>query len=360
MTRQEKNLAFWRSLVGLGSSFPSLPELAEADLPTMVVFDPDRLDEIRASLGSHQLTQILIEPGWGCTTLFRFLLKDARDRAMERLVLPIRIDLANTFGKDGISSEALEEEIKRQIIGLLIDNPWEQSLNRDYYYDCINFTYATDIFTYKAQARGSLFGDRPPPFRKIQAQFPWLKKPLDKLLNELLTHFRIQTGLYFHFPTDTASQTIRDLVRSIKTRSESGQVEFAALREVYVCSPEQKNEIGRDFQRPFNEIRYPKYSPAQVYAMLVKRFTPNVPGFQGRNQVSLGTVFAEAFVSESCPQATSLHDLMERVRQSLLRRLDCDPSEVPFTLEPLPGGAPPEDEPPPAPVRKKFERKRQG
>lgn len=362
MTRAEKNLTFWRSLVGLNASFPSLEEIDDQDLHALMVLDPEKLDEIRASLGSQQLTQILIEPGWGCATLYRYLLKDARDRAMERLVLPVRIDLARVFETGGITFAGLEEEIKRQMIGLLIDYPWEQSLNRDYYFEFINFDESCEIFQYKARSRQFLF-DRPPTFRKFLSHFPWIKKPLHEAMNDLLTHFRIQTGLYFHIPQSASSQDIRDLVRSVKSINETGSVQFAALREVYVCGPEQSNEITRDFQRPFNVVRYPKYTAAQVYAMLVNRFAPQVPGFEGRSRTSLNTVFSEDFVTHAWPRARSLGDLIERVRAAMLARLDCDPSAVPFRLDPLPAtetpaedeGQPAETEP--AKPRVRFQRK---
>jgi len=363
MNRAERNLVFWRSLVGLEKPFPALDTLPEKDLSALIVIDPDLLDTIRTSVGSYQLTQIEVEPGWGCTTLFQHLVKDARDRAMERLVLPIRIDLETLAEREAITSDGLEDEIKRQIIGLLIDNPWEMSLNRDYYFDCINFDSSIDLAGHKARMRAFLF-DRPPTQRKLLAQFPWLKETLSVVLNQLLANFRIQTGLYFHFPRDVPAQNIRDLVRSLKTIHESGQVDFAALREVYFCSAPQRMEIGRDFQRPFNVVKYPRYTPAQIYAMLVRRYTPNIPGFRGRNPVGLGAVFAESFLHAAWAEAGSLRDIIDRVQAAMLRRLDCPESRVPFMLEPLETTVPPtavaegEGDTAQPPARKKFERKK--
>ncbi|MDG4550614.1 MAG: hypothetical protein P9F19_15280 [Candidatus Contendobacter sp.] len=355
--RAEKNLVFWRSLVGLDPEFPTLPPIPDRELSSLMVLDPGQIEELRASLGSHQLTQVVVEPGWGCTSLFRYMLGEARDRAMERLLLPISIDLERLFGKDPITLDGFEEEIKRQMIGLLVDNPWEQSLNRDYYFECIHFEYATDLPSYKSRMRAFLF-DRPPAFRKLPIQFPWLKGSLPDLLNYLLRNFRIQTALYFHFPRDVLPQPLRDLVRSIKASHERGGVEFAALREVYFCTPLQKVEIERDFQRPFNALRYPRYTAAQIYAMLLKRYTPNVPGFRGRNQVGLDAVFAERFVQDAWRGAAALGEVAERVKTAMLQRLDCAEADVPFLLEPTPASSPPATAAPAVtPPRKKFERK---
>ncbi|MDG4596507.1 MAG: hypothetical protein P9F75_12605 [Candidatus Contendobacter sp.] len=355
-SRAEKNLVFWRSLVGLDPEFPTLSPIPERELPSLMVLDPGQIDGLRSSLGSHQLTQVVVEPGWGCTSLFRYMLGEVRDRAMERLLLPVSIDLEHLFRKDSVTLDGLEEEIKRQMIGLLLDNPWEQSLNRDYYFECIHFEYATDLSSYKSHMRQFLF-DRPPAFRRLLAQFPWLKEALPDLLNYLLHNFRIQTALYFHFPRDIQPQPLRDLVRSIKASHERGGVEYAALREVYFCTPLQKVEIERDFQRPFNVLRYPRYTAAQIYAMLLKRYTPNVPGFRGRNQVGLDAVFSERFVQDAWRGAATLGGVVEQVQTAVLQRLDCAEADVPFLLEPVPTASPAVAATPATTPRKKFERK---
>lgn len=199
MSAAEKNIAFWRRLVGLDASFPELKRISDEDLLKLMVLDDTPLEIIRSSVGGNQLTQIVIEPGWGCTTLFRYLVKEARDNAMGRLLLPVAIDLETLFQKDTITAEGLQGVIKRQIIGLLIDTPWELSLNRDYYFECINYDSSSELATYKARMRLFLF-DRPPSTQKLFSQFPWLRRNLSDMLNYLLANFRIQTVLYFHFP----------------------------------------------------------------------------------------------------------------------------------------------------------------
>lgn len=365
MTVNEKNLVFWRSLVGLEPSFPSLPPLRDEELLPLAVLDASQLEAIRSSLGTHQLTQIVVEPGWGCTTLFRYLVKEARDNVMGRLLLPIALDLGSLFGqgqREPLGRERLELEIKRQIIGLLVDSPWEQSLNHDYYFECINYDSSIDLPNYRARMR-LLMSDRPPPPRKLFTQFPWLRNQLSDCLNYLLANLRIQTVLYFHFPRGVESQQVRDLISAVKaTIYESGAVDFAAWREVYFCSPRQRPEIGRDFQRHFNVVHYPRYTAAQIYMMLVKRYTPNVPGFRGRNPVSLNSVFAEDFVKDARRGAASLANVIEKVYEDMLRRLDCPETDVPFELKPLEGEASPgeatPDQPTPIPVRRPFLRKR--
>lgn len=335
MERAERNLIFWRSLVGLDSSFPSLVPLRDEELPTHVVLDPNQVAFIHASLAGNQLTQIVVEPGWGRTTLFRYLVKEAQDNAMGRLLLPISIDLEKAFQRSSLTVEALEAEIKLQIIGLLIDAPWEQSLNHNYYFDCINFDSSTDLPTYKARMQLFLT-DRPPSPRRLVGQFPWLRGNLGEQLGYLLANLRIQTSLYIHFPRELDSQRIRDLVAAVKVTTEAASVGYAAWREVYFCSNDQRLELGRDFQRPFNVVEYPPYTAAQIYAMLLRRYTPNVPGFRGRTQLQLGSVFDEAFVQRAWRGASSLREVIEVARAEMLRRLDCREQDVPFMLSPLP------------------------
>ena len=334
MNRAEKNLDFWRRLVGLEASFPALERVNEKDLKDQTSLNPDVEAEIRASIASHELTQIIVEPGWGATTLFRYILRDARDRAVERLILPISIDLEAKGSADRLTFDRLEHEIKYQIIGLLIDRPWEADLNRDLYFEFIEYDYETDIAAFRAGMRHFLFDERPDA-ESLEKQFPFLRLPLHNVMNELLDNCRIQTALYFHIPSEAKPQAIRDLVRSQKTLVESGQVAPAAMREVYVCSAQQRNELERDFERKFNVVHCPRYSAAEVFAMLVNRYSPRVPGMQGGNRQGLAVVFAETFVAEAWDGAKSLGDLLDRVRKAMLQRLDCEQNKVPFHLEPL-------------------------
>jgi hypothetical protein len=360
VNRADRNLIFWKSLVGLEATFPALAPLRDQELLPLVVTDPTQLSAIQTSLASHQLTQIVVEPGWGRTTLFRYLLKDARDNAMGRLLLPLAIDLETLFQREALTSDALQAELKQQIVGLLIDIPWEQSLPHDYYFECINYDAATDVASYKARMRLFLT-DRPPTTRQLLGQFPWLRATLSSLLNYLLANLRIQTALYIHFPDPLDSQRLRDLVGAIKVGNEAGPLDYAAWREVYFCGQLQQAELGRDYVRPFNVLEYPRYTAAQIYAMLVKRYTPNLPGYRARSQVTLGSVFDEAFVHQAWRGVGSLGEVVERVRAAMLRRLDCPEVAVPFQLAPLEEATVADQEtgmPTARPPRRRFERQR--
>lgn len=334
-SRAEENLAFWHGLVGLDSTFPALEPLADDDLQSHVVTDEAQMDAIRASLASQQLNQILVEAGWGATTLFRYLIHDARDHAMDRLTLPVALDFEVLFVDRDITPDALTYEIRRQLIGLLLDSPWEQTLHPDFYFECINYEESMTLSEYKVRANKFLFYDRAPSPRELVRHFPWLRGPLSNQATFLLNKLRIQTALYIHLPRDISSQRLRDLVASIKwITQQSTDIEYAAWREVYICSATLKGELNRDFKRPWQFIDYQKYTPAQIYTMLIRRYQPLLSGLARQRRLSLTEVFSAEFVDNAWREAESLVDLSTHMRAAVLRRLDCPSSEVPFRLEP--------------------------
>lgn len=324
---------FWKTLVGLPHKFPELYPLSHAEITDLMVIDPDQLNRINQGLVTNQFTQVFVRPGWGLTTLFQYMVRTSLTSALERLIVPVQIDLGKSSFSDDISSTKLEEEIKMQIISILIELPWEGRLNRDYYFHSINYTDSVDLDAYRAQMRKFLFDKKPAP-RSVYAQFPWLKSSLEDLLNYLLTNFRIQTAILYHFPRDVAEQRVLDLVRSLKAIYENNKFEFAAIREVYFCTPIQGRDLDREFKRPFHSIDYPIYNPAQVYTMLVKRYFPYVPGSQGRNMVALSSIFSEEFIRRSWSEQNTLTGIMMDVQRQMEMRLTCLENEVPFRLEP--------------------------
>lgn len=335
-TRAEDNLAFWLGLVGLDPAFPALAPLSDEKLRSSVVTDAAQMEILRSNLASQQLNQIIVKAGWGATTLFRFLVDEARDRVMERLTLPVEIDLETMFvdARD-IRPEMLSTEIRRQILGLLVGNPWESVLNRDFYFECIGYDSSTSLARHKADASNLLFYGKPPSARQLVQRFPWLRRDLGGQVNYLLSHFRFQTALYVHLPPDTPAQRMNDLAASIKwILRDAPDMDYAAWREIYVSAHAPAEALVRDFARSFERMEYKKYTPAQVYLMLISRYQPALSGLTGSRQVNLDSVFAPEFVEDAWPEATSLSDLAERVHSAILRRLDCPAAEVPFRLDP--------------------------
>lgn len=355
----EQNLAFWRGLVGLSPTFPMLDPMSDEDLLKMVVVDEAALTTINSAVASHQLTQIIVERGWGASTLFRYLSLDARDHATGRLTLPVALDF-DTFLKDQpVTPDALVLEIRRQIMVGLVRNSWETSQNADFYWDAINFDGNGDLRVHKGDAYRFLELDRRPKSTELVRRFPVLKGSLAEPTKFLLTKMRLQVALYVHLPRSLDSQRIQDLVSAIKwIAQEASDMEYAAWREIYVCDPTIIAELNRDFKRAWHAVEYPKYSPAQIYGMLTLRYQPKLSAPGTTRRLSLTEVFGDRFVDESWPKSKSLSDLFSRVRKAVLARLDCPQSEVPFKLEPRADEVK-QSAPPPVSLAERLARRRE-
>lgn len=333
----EKNhVKFWKTLVGLPSKFPELYPLSDAETNDLMVIDLDLLNKINHGLFTDAFVQVIVRPGWGLTTLFQYMVQVALNSALERLIIPVRIDLCKDPFCDNITTHAFEEAIKRQIISILIELPWEGRLNKDYYYHCINYADDKDLDAFRAQMKKFIFEKVPTP-KALYAQFPWLKSNLQDLLNYLLTNFRIRTAILYHFPREVKEQQVLDLVRSVKAIYEGNRFEFQAICEVYFCTPMQGHDLDREFKRPFFSVEYPVYNPAQIYKMLVKRYSPYVPGSTGINMVALSSIFSDEFIRRSWSEHYTLVEIMEEVQRKMQKRLTCLENEVPFRLVPSDG-----------------------
>ncbi len=349
MERSRENLRFWRTLVGLPPEFPNLRRLDRDNILEQMVINPEVEGDIWNALSSRRLTAILVKDGCGLSTLCQYLLRLSEDKAVDSLVIPVLIDLGEPQWQKEITADSLETEIKYQIIWNLVHNPWEQKLDTAHYFYCINYEEDLDFHAFRAECLNFLSPQRPSA-TKFLKKFPFFKQGLGDILNYLLQNLRIQTAIFYHFPqlveggqgttgapfVDTLyEQRAMDVVSSVKILMERNPFLPASIREIYFCTPRTRRDLTREFRRDFFDIKYPPYTSAQIFAMLVKRYKPSLPGRKGvREYKDLGSVFSEKFVRQAWDDNRPIREIIVRVQELMLERLDCDKKEIPYRLEP--------------------------
>lgn len=332
----KENLKFWKTLVGLPENFPKLFQLDRNEILDMVVINPDVEKSIMNSLSSKPITQVVVQEGGGTTTLYNYIFQRCSEKTIDSLVIPIAFDFASLYWQEeAFTAGKIEEEIKLQVIGNLVENPWENKLEEAHYFYCINYQEDCDFYSYRAKMRRFLY-DKRPSYREVCRNFPFAKEKLDEFINYLLKNLRMQTVIFFHFPRQMDEQHMMDFVSAIKILYERNSFLSAAVREIYFCTPKTQKDLDREYKRDYAPIKYPMYTPAQIFKMLVKRYRPTLPGSKGRvDSIDLASVFSEEFVSMIWNGKLSLVDVISKVEDNMLEKLNCEQAKIPYRLEPV-------------------------
>jgi hypothetical protein len=339
----EKNFRFWKKLVNLPDHFPKLAPLKDNEISELMVIRPEVEREIINSLFSKQLTQVVVSEGNGLSAIFQYVFKKCQNEASDKLTIPVSINLEE-ITEEEISWEFLERQIKKQVLGNLISNPWNDVLAEEHYYYCINYQEDRDYNTYRADMLDFMFGKKKKAWRTFCSSFPFLKEKLDKFLNYLLENLRIKTILFFHIPRHNKNgknineERILELISSLKIIHEKNSFKPAAISEIYFINQSKKADLNREYKRAYNSINYPEMTAAEIFSMLNKRFRPSLPGPMGRvDRIDLGAVFAEEFVKLCWPGKGGINEVIDKIQKMILDQMACERNQVPYKLVPTEG-----------------------
>lgn len=335
MKNAEKNFTFWRSLFDLPDSFPELISLDAKTLKGLMVINQNVKDEIMSSLTSNKFTFVTVQKGYGLSTLFEYMYTIAEEESFTRITIPIKFDLSeySSGSAHRISVQLIEEQIKLHILNSLLSENWEVQLRNTYYFDCINYRDNEDIKIYRTKMQRMFFDHKEHSFAEIAENFPYLHKPFDSFINYLLNNFRMQIIIYYHVPESMKEETLLDFVSSLKCLYDRSDIEYAALREIYFCTPMTKVDLNREYKRAFNVIHYPIYNSAQVFTMLQSRYTPTIPGKSGRQKQGLNSILDEKIIKTAWENSYSLKEITDKVRELILQRLNCQQQDIPYKLD---------------------------
>ncbi len=333
MDKQKKNFYYWRDLVGLPEEFPSLLEIQAEDLEAFFVTRPEQLQEVKNSLSNQYNTMVIFQPGWGASSFYQYFDRIKRKEMVNELIIPVRIDFAEEENKVVWNAERLEEIIKYEIFLQLIDREWRSKLNRDYYFDMINYDSETDFLTYRNKTLKKMRIERM-VVDNLCKLFPYAKQKSDTLLNMLLKDLRIQVQLFFHYPRNLDEGVLLSFISSLKHFYEYSQFEKAAIRELHCCSTLIANALDRDYRRNYRRIKVTPYSAAEIYKMFVKRYNPRLEGYKGRKVADLDSVFSEQYITQAWNERDTISTIVQSVKNKILEQMDCEKNQIPFKLDP--------------------------
>lgn len=322
----QENFRYWKELVGLEETdFPQLIEINEKNIDRVSIVQT-RQDEIINNIAANEKVDIQVQPGWGATTLFRFLENHYRK---DGLILLLSFD----FEKHRLDGEMTEDEFifltKWKLADGIANMMRERPMQRLYMYDVFDFedTGETPWVGHLRRKRRALDDSKTDPQRFYQ-EFPFFARlRIEDLINYFLANFQIKCTFLYLFPRRVDEDALLELVAMIKTIYDGKDIAPAAMREVYICTPMLFNQIKNVYTRPFCDITYNRYSSAEIYSMLVSTYSNDYSSF-----TTVNDVFSEDFITKAYSEKITMKKIMDKVKKAIIDSLEGPTNTIPYKL----------------------------
>ena len=322
----KENFQYWKELVGLEETdFPQLIPLSEEEIGRSSIV-PTRLIEIKNAIASNSLLNIQVQPGWGATTLFRYL---KRELKKDSLTLLVSFD----FEKDKLDGSLTEEELafrtKWRMASDICQMMRDNSMQPLYMYDVLSFedTGSSPWVAHlrkKMRALASCEQDA----EKFYAEFPFFNKfSADECVNYFLNNFQIRTVFLYLFPRRVGEDALLEFVGLIKNIYDGKEIQPAAMREAYIGVPKVFKQMQSVYARPSFDIAYERYSAVEMFSMLVSAYRSDDTAVARVNDV-----FDEEFITQAYDEKSTMEKIMNKVAQAMEHSLEGNTTDIPYKL----------------------------
>ena len=322
----KENFQYWKELVGLEETdFPQLIPLAEDDIGRASIV-ATRLFEIKRAIASNNLVNIQVQPGWGATTLYRYL---KRELKKDTLTLLVSFD----FEKDTLDGSLTEAEfvfrtkwkMASDICKIMRDN----SMPQIYMYEVLGFEdNGSSPWVGHLRKKMRALANCEEDVQKFYEEFPFFRKiSIDACVNYFLKNFQIRTVFLYLFPRKVSEDSLVEFVGIIKNTYDGKDIEPAAMREVYIGTPKVFKQMTSVYSPSSFTIAYKRYSAGEMFSMLVSGYYNTDGAF-----VSVNDVFDEEFISKAYNEKFSMVQIMEKVTQAMEQSLEGNTADIPYKL----------------------------
>ena len=322
----KENFQYWKELVGLEETeFPQLIPLSEEEIGRASIV-PTRLFEIKRAIASNNLVNVHVQPGWGATTLFRYL---KRELKKDTLTLLVSFD----FEKDMLDGSLTDEEfvfrtkwkMASDICKMMRDN----SMPQIYMYEVFNFE-DTGSSPWAGHLRKQMraLANCEEDSKKFYEEFPFFSKlPVDGCVNYFLKNFQIRTVFLYLLPSKVSEDSLVEFVGIIKNTYDGKDIEPAAMRKVYIGTPKVFKQMASVYNPSSFTIPYKRYSAGEMFSMLVSAYYNTDGAF-----VSVNDVLDEEFISRAYSEKSSMVQIMDKVARAMEQSLEGNTADIPYKL----------------------------
>lgn len=323
----KENFLYWKELVGLEEyNFPHLIPLDEEKIQLARIAQ-SRILEIRKAIATNQLVDIQVQPGWGATTLYRYMANDIKSNRLNLLVL---FDFeADNFQDGNLTEKKFIFQIKWKMANGMLDIMMTQSLQECYMYEVFGYedTGEKPWRAYLREKRREL-SECEDSSKLFYQKFPFFTDmDIPECLNFFLHNFQIQTVFMYLFPRKADEDSVMEFVGIIKNVFDGKDIAPAAVREVFFVTPQMFSMMRAVYERPYKDIQYKQYSSAEIFSMLV-----NTHKLLDFSNATISDVFEQDFITHVYDKLLTLNQIMEKVEEEIVEFLVGETSEVPYKL----------------------------
>lgn len=322
-----ENFEYWKELVGLEEyNFPHLVPL-EGENIQLARIGQSRIQEILKAIATNQLISIQVQPGWGVTTLYRYMANTIKNNRLNLLIL---FDFeANNFYDGNLTENEFIFQIKWKMANGMLDIMLNQSLQECYMYEIFGFedNGVKPWRGYLREKRREL-SECEDSSKIFYNNFPFFADmDVAECLDYFLHNFQIQTVFMYLFPRKADEDNVLEVVGTLKNVFDGKNIAPAAVREVYFLTPKMFKMIWRDYERPYKNIYYSQYSSAEIFSMLVNTYK-----LLDLSNATVSDVFEQEFITSVYDKSMTLNEIMECVEEKIVSFLEGETSEVPYKL----------------------------
>lgn len=321
------NFVYWKEVVGLEEyDFPRLIKLDDENIHLARIAQ-SRVGEIRKAIATNRLVDIQVQPGWGATTLFRYMAENIKN---SKLNLSVLFDFEkDNFQDGGLTQKSFIFQVKWKLANGMLDIMLTQSLQECYMFEVFKFedTGEKPWRAYLREMRRELnecMGNS----RRFYGSFPFFADmEITECVDYFLKNFQIQTIFMYLFPRTAEEDDILDFTGIIKTIFDGKAIAPAAIREVFFLTPKTFQMIRQCYERPYIDIQYQQYSAAEIFGMLVNTYK-----LSDNSNATISDVFEQDFISRVYNKSLTLNGIMAQVEEQIISTLDGEKYEVPYKL----------------------------
>ena len=322
----KENFQYWKELVGLEDTyFPQLIPLTEENIDRAAIVQT-RIMEIKAAVAANNLVDIQVQPGWGATTLFRYLKQELKK---DNLTLLVPFDFESNRLDGTLTQEQVIFHTKWKLAGEICKMFRDKPMQPLYMYEVLGYEDdGTSPWPGHLRRKMRALSACEQDAEKFYEAFPFFaKRPIDVCVNYFLANFQIRTVFLYLFPRKVGEDPMFELVGMLKNIYDGKEIQPAAMREIYVCTPKVFRQLRDTYERPFHDVSYVRYSAAEMFKMLVSTYWDENVAFQ-----SISDVFEESFISEAYSERSSLTQIMDKVGKNLEAFLEGPTAQIPYKL----------------------------